>query len=443
MSLVVDTLITPKWILTLENELQEGPLLTGYSLAISGDIISNIAPTEQLIEEHRSARHIQLPQQLLMPGLINTHGHAAMSLFRGMADDLPLMDWLNDHIWPAEGQWVSKSFVADGTKLAIAEMLRSGTTCYSDMYFFPEIAAEVSADYQMRARLYGPILDFPTPYGAGADEYIHKIVTAHDKFKHHSLVSIGFGPHAPYTVSDEPLTKIRTLANQLDIPIQIHLHETAFEVSDAIEKSGMRPTERLEKLGFWGPDVQAVHVTQLNDLDTGILSENNVSVVHCPESNLKLASGFCPVHKLQQAGVNVALGTDGAASNNDLDMLGEMHTAALLAKAVAQDASAVPAIEAIKMATINGAKALGLDNLTGSLKVGKQADIISIDLSGLESQPVYDPVSHIVYCSTRNQVSHVWVAGRLQLESGHLTHINEQEICEIAQSWSAKISSNH
>ncbi len=310
------------------------------------------------------------------------------------------------------------------------------------MYFFPETAADVAAELYMRGRFYGPILDFPTPYGSGADDYIEKILKARDKFKHHSLVEIGFGPHAPYTVSDEPLKKVRTLADQLDIPIQIHLHETAFEVADAKEKSGKRPTERLAELGFFGPDVQAVHVTQVDETDLAILAKHNVAVVHCPESNLKLASGFCPVNTLQKSGINVALGTDGAASNNDLDMLGEMHTAALLAKAVAQDAAALPALEAIKLATINGAKAMGLDDKIGSLKAGKFADIISIDLSGLESQPIYDPVSHVVYCSTRSQVSHVWVDGRLQIEHGKLKHMNEAELIEIAQAWAEKIKAS-
>ena len=443
MNQSVTTLITPRWILTLdESQNPQGGLLEDHTLVIENNLIKAILPNSQAKADFPNTKHIELPNQLLMPGFVNCHGHAAMSLFRGMADDLPLMTWLEEHIWPAEGNHVSAEFVADGTRLAIAEMLKSGTTCYSDMYFFAEVAADVAGELHMRGRFYGPILDFPTPYGSGADDYIEKILKARDKFKHHSLVEIGFGPHAPYTVSDEPLKKVRTLADQLDIPIQIHLHETAFEVADAKEKSGKRPTERLAELGFFGPDVQAVHVTQVDETDLAILAKHNVTVVHCPESNLKLASGFCPVNTLQKANINVALGTDGAASNNDLDMLGEMHTAALLAKAVAQDAAALPALEAIKLATINGAKAMGLDDKIGSLKAGKLADIISIDLSGLESQPIYDPVSHVVYCSTRSQVSHVWVDGRLQLEHGKLKHMNEAELIEIAQAWAEKIKAS-
>ena len=429
------SLITPKWILTLEND----ELLTNHSLVIEQNIIKDILPSEQAHLEYCDAQEYILENQLIMPGFVNCHGHAAMSLFKGLADDLPLMTWLEDHIWPAEGQWVSPEFVADGTKLAIAEMLKSGTTSFSDMYFFPEVAAEVAAQYGIRGTFYGPILDFPTPYGSGPDEYIEKIIHAHDTFKHHPLIDIGFGPHAPYTVSDEPIKKVRSLADQLGMPIQIHLHETEFEVADAIEKTGKRPSERLRDLGFWGPDVQAVHVTQANEVDQHIFKEHNVHIIHCPESNLKLASGFCPVHELQTKHINVALGTDGAASNNDLDMQGEMHTAALLAKGVAQNASALPAIEAIKMATINGAKALGKENEIGSLKVGKQADIISFDFNTINCAPVYDPVSHIVYSSSASQVDHVWVAGKLQVQNKQLCHFNTSQLIEMAQGWADKI----
>jgi len=308
------------------------------------------------------------------------------------------------------------------------------------MYFYPEEVAEVATKIGMRAICYGPVLDFPTSYGTGADDYIEKILHAHDQFKHSPLVDIGFGPHAPYTVSDEPLSKIRALANQLEIPIQIHLHETEFEVSDAVDKTGMRPSQRLDALNFWGPDVQAVHVTQANNEDIAIFQRNGVHVVHCPESNLKLASGFCPVDTLQQANINVSLGTDGAASNNDLDMLGEMHTAALLAKGVSGNASALPALEAVKMATINGAIALRKENEIGSIKVGKQADLISIDFSDISCAPLYDPVSQLVYSSSRHQVDHVWVAGIMQVQNKALCNANEQQLIEMAQNWADKIS---
>jgi 5-methylthioadenosine/S-adenosylhomocysteine deaminase len=429
-------LITPKWVLTLE---QEG-LLTGHTVLVRDDVIAEILTTNNALTLYPNIEHIELKNQMLMPGFVNAHGHVAMNLFKGMCDDLPLMTWLEKHIWPAEGKWVSPTFVKDGSKLAISEMLKSGTTCFSDMYFFPEEVAETAIEMGIRAVCYGPILDFPTSYGTGPDDYIEKILNAHDQFKHHPLIDIGFGPHAPYTVSDEPLTKIRTLANQLDMPIQIHLHETEFEVMDAIEKSGNRPSQRLNTLNFWGPDVQAVHVTQVNDEDIAIFKENNVHVIHCPESNLKLASGFCPVDQLQQANINVALGTDGAASNNDLDMLGEMHTAALLAKGVSGNASALPALEAVKMATINGAKALGKEDKIGSIKVGKQADLISIDFSDISCAPLYDPVSQLVYSSSRHQIDHVWVAGKCQVKNKSLCHVNEEQLIDMAHNWSEKIS---
>ena len=436
MSPLNEFLITPKWILTLE---QEG-LLTGHTVLINGDKIAEILTTKEALSLFPNIPHIELKNQMLMPGFVNAHGHVAMNLFKGMCDDLPLMTWLEKHIWPAEGKWVSPDFVKDGSKIAITEMLKSGTTCFSDMYFYPEEVAEVATQIGMRAVCYGPVLDFPTSYGTCPDDYIEKILHAHDQFKHHPLIDIGFGPHAPYTVSDKPLSKIRTLANQLEMPIQIHLHETEFEVNDAIEKNGMRPSQRLDALNFWGPDVQAVHVTQANDEDIAIFKRHGVHVVHCPESNLKLASGFCPVDTLQQANINVALGTDGAASNNDLDMLGEMHTAALLAKGVSGNASALPALEAIKMATINGAIALGKENDIGSIKVGKQADLISIDFSDIACSPLYNPVSQLVYSSSRHQVDHVWVAGKLQVKNKALCHVNEKQLIDMAQDWADKIS---
>lgn len=429
------SLITPKWILTLESE----GILVDHSLIIEHNIIKDILPTQQAHSTYPHASVINLENQLLMPGFVNCHGHAAMNLFKGLADDLPLMTWLEEHIWPAEGQWVSPEFVADGTKLAIAEMLKSGTTCFSDMYFYPEAAAEVAAEYGMRGIFYGPVLDFPTPYGSGPDEYLEKIIHTHDTFKHNSLIDIGIGPHAPYTISDEPIQKVRSLADQLGLLIQIHLHETEFEVSDAIEKTGVRPSERLRDLGFWGPDVQAVHVTQANNADQDIFKDHNVHVIHCPESNLKLASGFCPVHELQEKHINVALGTDGSASNNDLNMHSEMHTAALLAKGVAKNASALPAIEAIKMATINGAIAMGKDDDIGSLKIGKQADMISFDFNDIACTPVYDPISHIVYSASASLIDHVWVAGKLQVQNKQLCHFNTTQLTEMAQAWADKI----
>ncbi|NKI16863.1 TRZ/ATZ family hydrolase [Spongiibacter sp. KMU-166] len=431
-----DLLIFARWILPVSDGF---PVLENHALAVSDGVISGIMPAEE-------ARHITadeslwLDEQVLMPGLINAHGHGAMSLFRGLADDYPLHEWLNEHIWPAEGQWVNEEFVRDGSALAIAEMLRGGTTCFSDMYFFPEICADVVRRAGIRAQLAFPIFDFPCAWGSGPDDYFRKGLALRDTYKHNDLISIGFGPHAPYTVGDTALSKTAVFAEELDCTIQIHLHETAQEIADAVKQTGLRPIERLAKLGLLGPRTQCVHLANMSDNDIAVLAEHGSHAVHCPESNLKLASGFSPVEKMRQAGINVALGTDGAASNNDLDMFGELRTAALLGKAVSGDATAIPDYYALEMATINGARALGIDHLTGSLEVGKQADLISIDLSDLAQQPVYRPTSQLVYSNISHRVCHSWIKGRRMLDNGQLTTLDSQEIADKARHWRSKIS---
>jgi 5-methylthioadenosine/S-adenosylhomocysteine deaminase len=362
-----------------------------------------------------------------------------MNLFRGIADDLPLMTWLNDHIWPAEQKWVSQDFVRDGSNLAIAEMIRSGTTCFSDMYFFADQTAEAAIVAGMRAMIGLIVIDFPSAWAKDTQEYLDKGEQLHDKYKHNPLIQTSFAPHAPYTVSDAPLQKIAMLAEELDLQIQMHVHETEDEIEQSLEQHGERPLERLNKLGLVSPRLMAVHMTQLIEEELELINKYGVHVIHCPESNLKLASGFCPVNELQNLGINVALGTDGAASNNDLDMIGEMHTAALFGKAVANDSCALSARTVLEMATINGAKALGLDKQIGSLKKGKDADITAIDLDSIETQPVYDPVSQIVYASNRNQVSDVWVAGKQLMKDRVLLTLNTDEIMAKAAEWQGKI----
>ncbi|MBK8973733.1 MAG: TRZ/ATZ family hydrolase [Hahellaceae bacterium] len=433
---MIDTLIFARWIVPIR---PAHTCLEHHALAIHQGRIVDLLPADLARESYTATQVIERPQGVLMPGLINAHGHAAMTLFRGLADDLPLMDWLNHHIWPAEGRWVSESFVRAGTRLAVAEMLRGGTTTFSDMYFYPEVVADVAASVSMRCQTAFPVLDFPTPWGAGPDDYLRKGLALIDEYRGSQLVSIAFGPHAPYTVSDDPLRRIVTLAEQTGRPIQIHLHETAFEVESALQQTGLRPLVRLHQLGLLGPQTQCVHMTQLNTSDIEILTQTNAHVVHCPQSNLKLASGFCPIHKLQQAGVNVALGTDGAASNNDLDLWDEMRTAALLAKAVAGDAQATPAFYALEMATLNGAKALGLEDQTGSLEPGKFADCIVVDLSALHAQPLYQAPSHLVYATHAHQVSDVWVQGKRLLCEGILQGLSSEALIEEACHWAEKI----
>ena len=432
----LDLLLLPTWLVPVE---PAGVVLKDHAIGIRDGRIAFIG-TRQDALRLTALQTRELPDMLLSPGLINAHGHAAMTLFRGMADDLPLMTWLEQHIWPAEAKWVDEAFVRDGTDLAIAEQLKGGITCFSDMYFFPKIASERVHNSGIRAQIAIPILDFPIPGAGSADESLRQAVELFGDLKYHPRIKIAFGPHAPYTVGDENLEKIRVIADELDAAIHMHVHETAFEVQQALEQNSERPVARLARLGLLGPRFQAVHMTQISDDDLTMLVESNSSVVHCPESNLKLASGFCPVERLWQAGVNVAIGTDGAASNNDLDLLGETRTAALLAKAVAGSATALDAHRALRMATLNGARALGLESETGSIEVGKAADLVAFDLSGLAQQPVYDPVSQLIYASSRECVKHVWVAGKHLLDDRRLTRLDEQLLCATAKAWGERIS---
>nr|WP_314527800.1 TRZ/ATZ family hydrolase [uncultured Pseudomonas sp.] len=432
----LDLLLLPTWLVPVE---PAGVVLKEHAIGIRDGRIVFIGPRAAALKlEAGEVR--ELPDMLLSPGLINAHGHAAMTLFRGLADDLPLMTWLENHIWPAEAKWVDEEFVRDGTDLAIAEQIKGGITCFSDMYFFPKVASERVHNSGIRAQIAIPILDFPIPGASTADEAIRQGVELFGDLKHHERIRITFGPHAPYTVGDDNLEKIRVIAEELDASIHMHVHETAFEVQQSVEQRGERPLARLARLGLLGPRFQAVHMTQISEEDLQLLVESNTNVIHCPESNLKLASGFCPVERLWQAGVNVAVGTDGAASNNDLDLLGETRTAALLAKAVAGSATALDAHRALRMATLNGARALGIDAEVGSLEVGKAADIVAFDLSGLAQQPVYDPVSQLIYATGRDCVKHLWVAGKQLLDDRRLTRLDEEQLCATAKAWGQRIS---
>jgi 5-methylthioadenosine/S-adenosylhomocysteine deaminase len=434
----VDTLIHARWVIPVE---PDNRILGRHSMALQGGRIVAVLPSDEAKREYQAAETIELANHALIPGLVNAHTHAAMSLFRGLADDLPLMDWLQKHIWPAEAKWVGAEFVRDGTQLAIAEMLKSGTTCFNDMYFFPEVTAHAAQEAGMRAVVGLIVLDFPSAWAQNADEYLHKGLQLRDDLKHRDLVTMTFAPHAPYTVSDAPLEKIAMYAEELRMPVHMHVHETAHEVEESMARFGVRPLERLAKLGLVGPRLLAVHMTQLLGEEMASLAMVNASVAHCPASNLKLASGFCEVDKLIKAGVNVTLGTDGAASNNNLDMLEELHLAALLAKGVAGNATALPAAQALRMATLNGARALGLDAEIGSLTAGKRADIAAIDLSGLDTLPLYDPLSQIVYAANRNDVTDVWVNGRRLLAGRHLTTLDAAELAAKAAVWRDKILS--
>lgn len=432
---IYDTLLLPKWLVPVE---PAGVVLENYGIAIEGDRIALITPRERALK-HQYRQVLELPDSMLIPGLINAHGHAAMTLFRGMADDLPLQIWLQEHIWPAEARWVNADFVRDGTDLAIAEQLLGGVTCYSDMYFHPDIACQQVHHSGIRAQICMPVADFPMPGLRNAEEALRLGLELHDDFKQHPRINVALGPHAPYTLSDDNLDKVAALLNQLDIGVQMHVHETAHEVEESLKLHGKRPLARIAEHGLLGPNFQAVHMTQIDNSDLDLLLANNSSLIHCPHSNLKLASGFCPVDRVWQAGINVALGTDGAASNNNLSMLEEMRTAALLAKAVSRSATALNAHQTLRIATLNGARALGLAEQTGSLEVGKLADLVSINLSGLSAQPVHDPISQLVYACSNDAVEHVWVGGKQLVNNQQLTRMNAAEIRAKASEWRKRI----
>ncbi len=433
----VDTLIDARWIIPVEPARET---LSRHSIAITDGVIRDILPTGEAHTKYHARKHFQLDDHVLIPGLINLHTHAAMSLLRGLADDLPLMDWLNNHIWPAEAKFVSPEFVRDGTLLACAEMLRGGITCFNDMYFFPEAAAQAALGAGMRAAIGMIVVDFPTAYAADADDYLSKGLAVRDEFRGEPLLSFTLAPHAPYTVSDKTFAKVLTYAEQLDLPIHIHLHETHDEIEASLKQYQMRPLERLHRLGLLGPNLIAVHAVQLNTEEIRLLAEHGCHVAHCPSSNLKLASGISPVLEKLEHKINIGLGTDGAASNNRLDMFAEMRLAALLAKGQSRHAAALPAYQALAMATIHAAKALGIDSLTGSLAIGKAADITAVDLSAPETQPCYDVTSHLVYAAGRENVSHVWVNGKLVLNERHLTTIDIRELNARTSFWHEKIS---
>ena len=433
-------ILQPEWIITVNSSFE---ILQDYAVVIEDNRILSLTSVDEIADLpfYEQAELFSLPDCALLPGLVNSHTHASMSLFRGIADDLPLMEWLSEHIWPAEARWVDSEFAADGFKLAAAEMIRSGTTCLSDMFYFPDEIARCAQQIGMRSVVGLIVLDFPSPWAKTADEYLHKALAVHDEIREFSLVSSALAPHAPYTVSDESLQQIAMYSNELDVPVHMHLHETAAEVAEAQQSNGQRPLERLDQLNLLNSNLIAVHMTELDEFEIERIAEAGVNVAHCPESNLKLGSGICPLASLLEKDVNVCLGTDGAASNNDLDLLGEMRTAAMLAKGSSGNASACNARQAIEMATISGARALGMADRIGSIEVGKCADLIAVNLASLNTQPLYEPVAQIVYAASSRQVSHVWIDGVAQLRDFELCNLDSDEIIARASSWARKIRS--
>jgi 5-methylthioadenosine/S-adenosylhomocysteine deaminase len=433
----VDLLIEARWVVPVE---PHDVVLEHYAVAINGDRIVAVLPIAEARDTYAPRERVELGEHVLIPGLINTHTHNPMTLLRGLADDLPLMVWLQQHIWPVEAKVVGPEFVRDGVELAVAEMIRGGTTCANENYFFPDTIGETYRKLGFRAMVGLPIIEFPSGWAKTQDEYFERAGETHDRFRSDALIRTAFAPHAPYTVSNESFERIRVLADQLDIPVHLHLHETAHEVEEERKKSGLRPFQRLQKLGLVNDKLIAVHMTQLTDGEIAACAEAGVSIVHCPESNLKLASGFCPAEKIRKAGVNLAIGTDGCASNNDLDMFGEMRTAALLAKAVADDAAAFDAGFALRAATIHAAKALGMEEQIGSIEAGKQADLAAVRLSDLETQPLFHIVSQLVYATGRHQVSDVWIAGQRKLAERELVDMDTAAILSRTHAWRERIA---
>ncbi|MEE4304590.1 MAG: TRZ/ATZ family hydrolase [Wenzhouxiangella sp.] len=429
-------ILLPRWVVPVR---PEGVVLENHGVLIEAGRIAALGHGEELRRDYPDARVTQLPDRALIPGLVNIHTHSAMALMRGLADDLPLMRWLEDHIWPTEQRWVGAEFVRVGTDLAMAEMLRGGTTCFNDNYFFPDVTAAAADRVGMRAVIGIPIISVPTAWAQTEDEYFRRGLDMHQQLLDMPLVSSAFAPHAPYTVTDKAFHRIRSLAEEMDIPVHLHLLETAGEIQGSIDQYGLSPLDRMDSLGLLTDRLLAVHMTQLDDADIARLSRAGVHVLHCPASNLKLASGICRVADLDAAGVNVAIGTDGAASNNTLDMFAETRLAALLAKGASGDPEAVPAERALSMATINGARALGQEDRFGSIEVGKCADLVAVDLSAMETAPVHHVISHLVYAASRSQVSDVWIEGRRVVDGGVLTTLDADRTAQEAEQWGRRL----
>ncbi len=432
----VDTLIEPSWVIPIN---PSNKVLTNFSIAIKDSKIVSIHPSCDNSTRFNALDQIKLDDHVLMPGFVNTHTHAAMTLLRGYADDLPLMRWLSDHIWPAESEFVSAKFVHDGTLLACAEMLRGGTTCFNDMYFFPLHAGQAAIKAGIRAVLGITVIEFPNNYAADPQDYLRKGLEARDLLNSEPLINFTMSPHSPYTVSDKTFEQISVLANQLHLPIHVHIHETKTEIEDSLKQYGKRPIARFDTLGLLSPSLVGVHAVHIDDVEISLMANQGSSVVHCPSSNLKLASGFSPIGKLLRKNINVAIGTDGAASNNRLDMLAETRLAALMAKAVDGLAETLPAHQALHMATLAGARALGLDDQIGSIEKGKLADLIAIDLSQIETQPNFDVASQIIYAAGRENVTNVWVNGERVLKNKFFKNAISDTISQKTSFWTTQI----
>ncbi len=433
----VDLQIEARWVIPVE---PQGVVLESHAVVVDADRIVAILPIAEARQRFAPRERVELGEHALIPGLVNAHTHNPMTLMRGLADDVPFMVWLKEHVWPAEAKVMGPEFVRDGVELAIAEMIRGGTTCCNENYFFPDVQAATYAKSGFRSLIGLPVIEFPTPWAQSRDEYFDKALSVHDALRDEPLIGTAFAPHAPYTVANESFERIHLLSDQLDLPVHLHLHETADEINDSLRDFGMRPFARIKHIGLVNERLIAVHMTQLSEAEIHDCAAHGVSIVHNVESNMKLLSGFCPAEAIRRAGVNLAIGTDGCASNNDLDLFGEMRSAALVGKLVANDAAAMSAASVLRAATMGSARALGWQDRIGSIEVGKQADLAAVDLGTIESQPVYNVVSQLIYAAGRHQVSDVWIAGVRKLRNRELTGMDTTEILSKARRWRERIA---
>lgn len=432
----IDFLIQPRWVIPID---PAGVTLEEHAIAVQGDTIVAVCPRDEADARFAPRERLELPDHVVLPGLVNLHSHAAMSLMRGLSDDLPLMRWLTEAIWPTEQRFVSPEFVYDGTLLAACEMMRGGITCTNDMYFFPDASARAFADAGLRAVVGMTLIDVPTPYAVDAEDALHKGLAAFDAWRNHPLIRFAFAPHAPYTVSDGMFERIVGLAHELTLPVHIHVHETTHEIAESLTRYGVRPLERLAQHGVLDTDLIAVHAVHLTPAEIEQLATHNASIAHCPSSNMKLASGMADVANMLQKGLRVGLGTDGAASNNRLDLFSEMRQAALLAKVSTGDAATLPAHAVLRAATLDGARALHLDHLIGAVRPGLQADLVAVDLSAPECSPCYDPAGHLVYTAGREHVSHVWIAGTPCVQGHQMLRQSNNELLRRSRVWQNRL----
>lgn len=434
----VDTLIAARWIIPIE---PPGRVLHDHVVAVRQGRIVGIESREQAQQRFSAPQFIDRPTHVLLPGLVNAHTHAAMALLRGAAESSSLGHWLTVQVGPLEQRWMDAEYVRDGTELAIADMLTSGTTCFADMHLFPEIVAQAASAARIRACIGLPVLDAPSLWAESANEYFHKGLSLHDEYRDDPLITSAFAPYTPAGLSDETLSRVRRAADELELPVTMHLNESR---SDAASE-GERTLVRLERLGMLSPLLAAVHMVHVEDEDLDRAARGGISVIHCPQSNLKLGNGVCPIPAIRARDMNLALGTDGAASNNDLSLLDEMRTAALLVNGISARRAETPtplsAHDWLRAATLGGARALGLGDAVGSLIAGKWADLCCIDLARPQSQPVYDPAVQLIHSVSRDQVSDVWVAGRQLVAAGQLTHMDLGDVLERAQRWQERIAS--